>query len=264
MLRIALLLLLLSTSFATAQSLHRHVIPQSHLPYELRDPTEIDILLKSKNVDLEERDDNGNTPLYNATIFDNTSLMKKLIDAGANINSKNRREQTPLHRAAGHKKIETVRLLVSEGASLESKDKFGYTPLHRAVYYGKGDVIKYLIESGADVNAVTKRGSSVFALAINVWSYIKLDRMLKDAKVNCGTPKHEAFPLHDAMDDSEYKIFSLLIDAGADVNAFVNSGNSILHVVKNRDTEQYFIKCLEALRAKDICPKCGKSTIVSD
>ena len=263
MLRVALLFLLLSTSFATGQSLHRHVIPQSYLPYELRDPTEIDILLTSKYVDLEERDDSGNTPLYNATMFDNTSLMKKLIDAGANINSKNRREETPLHLAAGHKKIETVRLLVSEGANLESKNEMGSTPLHEAVFYHKGDVIEYLIESGADVNAVAKHGS-VFDLAINLWSALKLGEMLTGAEVNCGTPKHEAFPLHDALDDSEYKIFALLIDAGADVNAFVNYGDSRVQVAKNRDTEQYFIQCLDELGVKDICTECGKSTIVSD
>ena len=96
MLRVALLFLLLSTSFATAQSLHRHVIPQSMLPEERRDPTKekkIDILLNSKQVDLEEKDEDGYTPLYVATMYNNTRFMKKLIDAGASINSKNNQKK---------------------------------------------------------------------------------------------------------------------------------------------------------------------------
>ena len=257
MLRVALLFLLFSTSFATPQSLHRHVIPQSNLPEEFRDPTEdkkIDILLNSKQVDLEEKDEDGNTPLYVATMFNNTRFMKKLIDAGANINSKNERKKTPLHLAAGHQKIETLRLLVTEGANLEAKDKNGYTPLHQAVFMRKGDSIEYLIENGADVNARTKNGVSILHTSVTYRSYIELVRMLIEAgaNVNYSIPGHEVFPLHFAMDALEDKAFDLLIDSGADVNALGAHGNSILHVAQKRDTKQYFIDILEELGAKDI------------
>ena len=264
MLRVALLFLLLSTTFATAQSLHRHVIPQSNLPEAFRDPTEdkkIDILLKSEQVDLEEKDEDGDTPLYVATMFNNTRFMKKLIDAGANINSKNNQKKTPLHYAAAYKKVETVRLLVSEGANLEAKDKNGYTPLHQAVFMKKGDSIEYLIESGADVNSVTNHGVSVLHTSITYRVYTELVRFLIEAgaKVNYSIPEHELFPLHYAMEEYDDEVFDLLIDAGADVNAIGDQGNSILHVAKKRDTKQYFIKRLEELGAKDICTRCTAS-----
>ena len=265
MLRVALLFLLLSTSVTTAQSLHEYVYPQSNLPEELRDPTEekkIDTLLSSKHVDLEERDDKGNTPLYRATRFNNTRMIKKLIDAGANINSKNERKKTPLHLAAGFKKIETVRLLVTEGANLESRDKNGVTPLHEAVFMRKGDSVEYLIENGADVNSVAHNGISVLHTSITHQIYIELVRFLIEAgaKVNYGTPNHEVFPLHFAMDEYDDRIFDLLVDSGADVNALGAHGNSILHVAKKRDTEPYYIKRLEKLGAKDICARCAAST----
>ena len=269
MLRVALLFLLLSTSVTTAESLHQYVIPQSLLPEEFRDPTQekkLDTLLNSKQVDLEEKDESGNTPLHGATRFDNTRMMKKLIDAGANINSKNNQEETPLHLAAGFAKIETVRLLVSEGANLESRDKYGFTPLHEAVYMRKGDSIEYLIESGADVNSVSNHGVSVLHTSITHTVYTELVRFLIEAgaKVNYSIPKHELFPLHYAMEAYDVKVFDLLVDSGADVNAIGDQGNSILHVAKKRDTHQYFIKRLEGLGAKDICTMCGRSTIVSD
>ena len=181
---------------------------------------------------------------------------------GANINSKNSRKETPLHRAAGHKKIETVRLLVSEGANLESRDKYGFTPLHEAVFMKNGDSIEYLIESGADVNSVTNHGVSVLHTAITYTVYTELVRMLIEAgaKVNYSIPKHELFPLHYAMEERHGKVFDLLIDAGADVNAIGDQGNSILHVAKKRDTKQYFIDILEELGAKDICARCTAST----
>ena len=260
-----ILLIFSCLTLATAQSLHRHVIPQSNLPEEFRDPTEdkkIDILLNSKQVDLEEKDEDGNTPLYVATMFNNTRFMKKLIDAGANINSKNNQKKTPLHYAAAYKKIETVRLLVSEGANLEAKDKNGYTPLHQAVFMRKGDSIEYLIENGADVNARTKNGVSILHTSVTYRSYIELVRMLIEAgaNVNYSIPGHEVFPLHFAMDALEDKAFDLLIDSGADVNALGDQGNSILHVAKKRDTKQYFIKRLKELGAKDICTRCAAST----
>ena len=264
MLRVVLLLLMFSTSLATAQSLHRYAV-QSMFPDEQRDPMEekkIDALLNSGKANLEERNESGYTPLYVATMFNNTRFMKKLIDAGANINSQNQLKETPLHLAAGYQKIETVRLLVSEGANLESKDQYGATPLHEAVSMRKGDSIEYLIESGADVNAVTKYGVSVLHTSIGHSSYIELVRMLiaASANVNYGTPKYELFPLHYAMDENEYKIFELLIESGADVNALGAHGNSILHVAKKRDTKQYFIQRLEELGAKDICTRCTAST----
>ena len=259
-----ILLIFSCLTLASAQSLHRYVIPQSMLPEEQRDPTKekkLDILLNSKHVDLEERDEDGDTPLHVATIYNNTHMMKKLIDAGANINSRNNRKETPLHIAAGFKKIETVRLLVSEGANLEAKDKNGVTPLHEAVSMRKGDSIEYLIDSGADVNARTKNGVSILHTSVTYRSYIELVRMLIEAgaNVNYGTPNHEVFPLHYAMDALEDKAFDLLIDAGADVNAIGDQGNSILHVAKKRDTKQYFIKRLEELGAKDICARCTTS-----
>ena len=265
MLRVALLFLLLSTSFATAQSLHRYVIPQSLLPKEFRDPTQekkLDILLNSGNANLEERNESGNTPLYGATMFNNRRMMKKLIGAGANINSSNNLQETPLHLAAGHQKIETVRLLVSEGANLESRDKYGFTPLHEAVFMKKGNSIEYLIESGADVNARTKHGVSVLHTSITYRVYTELVRLLVEAgaKVNYSIPKHELFPLHYAMEAYDDEVFDLLIDAGADVNAIGDQGNSILHVAKKRGTNQYFIKRLEELGAKDICARCAAST----
>ena len=145
---------------------------------------------------------------------------------------------------------------------MEAKDKNGYTPLHQAVSMKKGDSIEYLIESGADVNARTNHGVSVLHTSITYRVYTELVRLLVEAgaNVNYSIPKHELFPLHYAMEEYDVKVFDLLIDAGADVNAIGDQGNSILHVAKKRGTNQYFIERLEVLGAKDICARCAAST----
>ena len=95
--------------------------------------------------------------------------VKKLINAGEDVNAANAEGDTPLHEAAsnGHKDI--LKILLQAGASVNAANAEGDTPLHSAVNNGHKDILKILIASGGDVNAVNLYGSTILdAAAANV------------------------------------------------------------------------------------------------
>ncbi len=74
--------------------------------------------------------------------------------------------QRALFRAFGLKRpIERYRLLLDAGADVNAKDRGGHTPLHRACSSGRVDVARLLLDHGADPNArETDYGRTAFEM----------------------------------------------------------------------------------------------------
>jgi class 3 adenylate cyclase len=71
---------------------------------------------------------NGRRPLNWAAIRNDTTMIRALLDAGANINSANRTGFTPLHHAAEAGSKEAATLLVTNGANLTLRNMYEQTP----------------------------------------------------------------------------------------------------------------------------------------
>ena len=80
------------------------------------------------------------------------ATIKILIDAGVNVNGRDTWLVTGDTALMYCKNVETAKLLVNAGANVNLKNKEGFTALMRV---GNSEVIEFLILSGADVNAMT-------------------------------------------------------------------------------------------------------------
>ena len=67
---------------------------------------------------IKENDSNGNSPLHEAVLNGDISLVKKLIDEGADINCLNEQCVTPIRLAAYLKEKEIVQLFIARGADV--------------------------------------------------------------------------------------------------------------------------------------------------
>jgi ankyrin repeat protein len=98
------------------------------------------------------RDEGGFTPLLIASEGSNSkdgSVLRLLLEHGADINVQNQDGKTPLHEALTYGALEVVRLLLKHGADVEAKDNYGKTALQVAAEYGHNKVVELLREHGA-------------------------------------------------------------------------------------------------------------------
>jgi ankyrin repeat protein len=85
-------------------------------------------LLTMKTMDLEKRDEDGNTYLNMAAQSGWAEICKMLILDGAVINTQNDLGNTPLHHAYSYRVDEVLRVLIYYGADQNIKNNLGRTP----------------------------------------------------------------------------------------------------------------------------------------
>ncbi|HSB10727.1 MAG TPA: ankyrin repeat domain-containing protein [Blastocatellia bacterium] len=99
---------------------------------------------------LEARDTDGNTPLLRAVNSGDNFEVRRLVDAGADINAATNSGVTPLMNAGGMGNKEAVELLIAKGANVNHRTPGNYTPLMQAALTGQIEIVKVLLDAGAD------------------------------------------------------------------------------------------------------------------
>jgi ankyrin repeat protein len=93
-------------------------------------------------------------------------LVKRMCDAGADIDATNQAGQTALMIASLNGHVVNVRVLCDAGASVNSTTKqLALTPLMLATVAGHTDVVQLLIARGANVNATEYVGFTALMIA---------------------------------------------------------------------------------------------------
>lgn len=111
--------------------------------------------------------DGQQTPLHLAAFFDAKEAAKVLVERKANIEAIDDGGNTPLLLAASEGAQGTARLLLEAGANLEARrnDDAGGTPLMLAAFGRHKNMVELLLSKGASASAKSKRGSTAEAVA---------------------------------------------------------------------------------------------------
>jgi ankyrin repeat protein len=157
----------------------------------------------------------------------NGEIVDRLIDRGADVNAKSKVGRTPLIIAASYaNNLDAVRALLAAGADVNAKDDSGTTPLVAAAVTRDLGLLQALLEAGADLHAGNKnRFSGLPLVAAAESNDLPAVRLLL---------KRGAGESRDALNRSliaacihgSIELATVLLDAGADVNAYVTAGST--------------------------------------
>ncbi|KAH8151970.1 uncharacterized protein LAJ45_03963 [Morchella importuna] len=122
--------------------------------------------LLDHGADMAAVDNNGRPVLDWAVKKGNNTATELLIKRSVDINRHNKTNgATALHTASTLHDGTIVKMLLENGADVNSKDYCGMTALHVAASRGHEAAVRLLLENGADINAQDGRHSSPLHLA---------------------------------------------------------------------------------------------------
>ena len=201
---------------------------------------EEEALLKLKSLDI---------PIDKETFFlaartDNLGVFKLFHRAGANLETTwGIARITPLYRAADYGSQKVVSYLINEGANVNaSSEDDGMSPLLRAIAHKEKKIIDDLLDAGADPKQDSRfsggisegKGSSIFAGASPLSYAVGFDDpALVKRLLKLGASPNEIYSWHQTplmkAKAANPEIFSTLINAGTNIMAVDDWGQTVLH-----------------------------------
>lgn len=109
----------------------------------------------------------ANPPLLDAANDGDVRRVARLLEAGADVNTRSKAGMTALHWALFSNSAGVAALLLEHGADVNARDNHGRTPLHFAAEHGDDRFAALLLEAHADVNARDAAGRSPLHIALD-------------------------------------------------------------------------------------------------
>ncbi|KAI9745824.1 MAG: hypothetical protein M1818_000505 [Claussenomyces sp. TS43310] len=167
----------------------------------------------------DEAEAGAGNAIQQACYHGHDTIVKLLLDRGADANAPNASGQMPLHIGAkqGHRGV--VKLLLQSRADVFVKDHAGQTPLHLAARNGHRAVAAMLLDRGININAGNRHGQTALHLAAKN-GHVSVVRLLVDRGVKISIRSRAGLTaLHQAAENGWEGVVRLLLEFGADVNA---------------------------------------------
>lgn len=119
-------------------------------------------ILLQHNVDCNEKDSDGLTPLIHATVGGYEDVVRSLLSHGATIDTvDSQHRRSALHWAIVHRRESVLKILldwcVTQQTAIDSYDEAGRTPLHTAVDTGYDAGVQLLLQLGANARYRTRK-----------------------------------------------------------------------------------------------------------
>ena len=213
-------------------------------------PTIVRLLLQA-GADPNAPDDNGWSPLHHGAGNINPTVVSHLLNAGAEVNASDNNGYTALHWAAaksgnGH----VIKVLLDRGANPAGESNDGRTPLHSALRYrAEPSVVSAMLEAGG--------GEHLTPLQLSV---LQGDANGRRSSSRRGCRSEPA--LHVAASQAPESVVSALLAAGSDPNAReAVAGWSPLHYAARYQEESVLTVITVLLRAG---ADSGSSPVSSD
>lgn len=188
---------------------------------------------------------NDNQVLNNTLLYKSFEFLKLIIDSGANLNLKDKKNRPLIFIPIEQNEIETAKYMIESGLNLEIVDDEGMTALLYASKFNNSSLVRLLIRNGAQINKYDINGYGAITWAIknkniNLFSYLLNNNVEIDTKDKMGWT-----PLIWAVRTKNNSMAQTLLQSGHDLNeldfwkwsaldwAIHESNNSIIRLLLN-------------------------------
>ena len=137
------------------------------------------LLQAGAKVDLRSR--HGFTALSYATQYNNSTIVKLLLNETEKLGGNPKSDPNLLLSAACNDDVEVIRLFLADSNNVDCFDEQGRTPLIWAARASTAEVVKALIDAGADVNHRSSYGISALLAAAEMNISPEIIRVLVEA-----------------------------------------------------------------------------------
>ena len=213
-------------------------------------------MLVEAGADVRATDTNRATCLMVAAYCGHTDIVRYLVGLPeVDVNHQDINNGTVLHVTVARKHSDVVQVLIDAGADIETKNDDGRSPLHFASCLGELTTVKMLVKAGADVRATDAQRATCLSLAAynGHTDTVRYLVSLPEVDLNHqGSVNYTA--LHYAVQKKHADVVQVLIDAGADIETRNDDGRSPLHVVSisgELTTVKMLVKAGADVRATD-------------
>jgi ankyrin repeat protein len=160
------LLGLLAAGIACSQALAQIPSAEQLLQAAARGDSTAVRKLIAAGADVKARDSGGRTALLLATHGNHVDVARLLIAAGADVNAKDGIEDSPFLYAGAEGRLEILRLTLAAGADLKSTNRYGGTALIPAAHHGHVETVRELLKTKIDIDHVNRLGWTALLEAV--------------------------------------------------------------------------------------------------
>ena len=190
--------------------------------------------LIAQGLDVNSRDEEGNTMLYYVLTHNKDLLMaKKLIEVGADVNAPSANGMTPLVIATSKANELQLQKMMINTMDFEEQKEIVEAKVNEEIEYEMNRAIamlQMLIEQGADINQETPLGTPLMSASTSDWNKDMVEILLeKGAKVNQQDKNGRTALFYAQVFDCQ-QISQMLLAGGADIAIKDNNGKTYLEV----------------------------------
>lgn len=196
--------------------------------------------------------DNGFTPLH-ALAYRNTDLeiFNYFIEKGVDVNQPDQEGNTPFINAAYRNDLQSVAFLAEHVKDINVRNKKGTTPLMRALQRNTMEVVRFLLKRGADTSAKDAQGNTMVYYALQSFNgrnpkrcYQKLD-VLKEKGVDMALPQGGGQTLwHLAVKENNMSLLQKVATMQIPINHKNDGGVTALHLAAMKAADAKILKFL--------------------
>lgn len=196
--------------------------------------------LITAGVEPDTKSDIGATPIYYAVTNQFHHAVLVLLELGVDPDIPTFRGETPLHAAIKIQNLQIAELLIRNGADMNIEDVNGATPLHYAALYGYYYETDMLLYYEADIETRAIDGTTPLMAAVMSGSFDIADILLK-AGANVNSTDQGGFsPILLAAQNGDTIMTELLLLYGADLYSITKDGYNAAAIAIREGRPDYF------------------------